>query len=307
MITTKLYGRLGNQMFQIANCIAHAVRHQQPYSIPRETTHPDKWPVYFTHFPPLTIRFVDFGMQWEQAHGYSPIPRREQICFDGYWQSYKYFADVLQIVLDSFAPAFNFPALDGIDFTGNVSIHIRRGDYVQLSTIHPPISLQYVKDAVAYFVNLGYGHFTIFSDDIPWCKANVTTSIFSQVQGEVFLRYMDTTVKDPVQDALFDMAAMARHEHNIISNSTFSLWAALLNKNPNKIVVTPALSNWFGPAYQHLDVTDLLPPTWVQMPANKQQITANEQQGMDFWCFMHQLCGERCQAPCGSDGKCEII
>lgn len=322
MITTKLYGRLGNQMFQIANCIAHAVRHQQPYAIPRLTTHPNQWPSYFNHFPVSNIPIIDYAIYREESHAYHPVPRKEQICFDGYFQSYLYFWDQLQIVLDSFAAAFEFPQLDTINFTGHVSVHVRRGDYVELSAMHPPVTIDYIKKAVHHFANKGYTHFSIYSDDIEWCKQTLTPDLLNIGENYLQLIFHEPFKHDPIKNALFDMATMASHEHNIISNSTFSYWAAMMNRNPNKIVVTPALSNWFGPAYQNLSVKNLLPPGWLQMPADNSGIAQSNVELIlesppaatfaksstieKFWCHMEQLCDERCKEACGDNGECGI-
>ena len=50
---------------------------------------------------------------------------------------------------------------------------------------------------------------------------------------------------------------MAKCDHNIIANSSFSLWASYLNLNPDKKTIIP--SRWFGfagPTYNIYDIVE---------------------------------------------------
>jgi hypothetical protein len=57
---------------------------------------------------------------------------------------------------------------------------------------------------------------------------------------------------------------MSLAKDNVIGNSTYSWWAAWLNKNPNKKVYSPHYKQWFGLSYSNLDTKDLIPETWIQ-------------------------------------------
>ena len=130
----------------------------------------------------------------------------------------------------------------GIPPTQNrVSIHVRRAKnpidpnepayhensfYVDLGHhLHEDMSDNYYVRAMALFPD---EEFIVFSDDIDWCK------------------------KQPMfKDCLFahgteleDLNQMASCKSNIIANSSFSWWAAFLNKNPDKIVIAP--KQWFA-------------------------------------------------------------
>lgn len=277
-ITTQLQGGLGNQLFQIANCIAHALRHNMEYMIPREKADHLKRPVCFTHFPPLTIPFNDFGFYRETSFTYKEIPRKEQICFIGYYQSWKYFWDVKEKVFEHIMPGFDVLGLKGMKKTdivpvGSVAIHIRRGDYLDenFQNIFPSVGMDYIKKAVNFFTKKGYYSFSVYSDDIAWCKEAIRND---PEFGDRSFFFMEAKSKDPVKDDLFDFYTMSLHDHQIISNSTYSLWAAMLNTNPDKMIVCPHEDIFFGPQvpdlgdwYEKVPLTaiDLLPEDFIRI------------------------------------------
>jgi hypothetical protein len=61
-----------------------------------------------------------------------------------------------------------------------------------------------------------------------------------------------------------ELFAMSLCKHNIIANSTFSWWAAWLNNNPDKMIVSP--DEWFK--WKKIRNKDLLPKDWIKIPAH---------------------------------------
>ena len=110
-----------------------------------------------------------------------------------------------------------------------VSLHCRRGDYTSPvhKTVFAQLNSQYYGDAITkHFLDI-YNQcvFLIFSDDIEYCKK----SIISPSDNIEYIKGNDYV----------DMCMMSLCEHNIIANSSYSWWAAYLNKNPNKKIVCP--------------------------------------------------------------------
>lgn len=229
-------GRLGNKLFVIATVIATAKRNNDIAVFPH-------WK-YESVFPniPISNDIKITNRYSETAFHYTPIPYSADLSLRGYFQSYKYFDDYRDDIIQHFKMNID-PILNNLyDYANTVSIHIRRTDYINKQQYHPVLSLEYYKEAILQFN--GYS-FLIFSDDINWCKSVFKgNAIF--VEGR----------KD-----YEDLYIMSQCKHNIIANSSFSWWAAYLNKNTHKKVITP--KQWFGSAYSNYNTNDLRPNDWI--------------------------------------------
>lgn len=260
MIIPKLYGRLGNQCFQIAAAIAHARKMQAAWCIPRMTADARYWPNYFLNEVPLKNRNMFFtkDVYNEKQHCYDEIPMLSDLTLNGYFQSEKYWPTVEEKTEIGNALGFHCNKQDYI------AVHVRRGDYVsQYSQHHPPLDIAYYKQAIEFMGGV-YGHhaFRVYSDDIAWCKDNFTGK-------QIGINYMvfDSPYHieySAIKDPLADMRDMYNASGFIIANSTFSLFPALLRLD-NPTVIAPAESRWYGSANAHLETRDLMPERFIKI------------------------------------------
>jgi hypothetical protein len=174
----------------------------------------------------------------------------------GFWQSEKYFLSIKDIIYNVFTFSSNISdktkaILDNIQSTESVSIHIRRGDYLskKYNSIYGNIcTLSYYEHAILRISDsVSNPVFFIFSDDIAWVKENIDIP---------YSTHIDWNLKE---DSWQDMFLISKCKHNIIANSTFSWWGAWLNKNPNKIVITPQKF------MNNFDTPDLIPSNWITL------------------------------------------
>jgi len=165
----------------------------------------------------------------------------------GYFQSDLYFSHCADRIREEFQ--FNDEVIDrandyvtknNLHFDGIVcvSLHVRRGDYLNLSNYHTNLSLQYYRK-----IAFGLTHSApdsnlrlfVFSDDVEWCKENL---------GIDRLGLIDTVYIETGYDAA-DLQIMSRCHAHIIANSSFSWWGAWLSNCDPQNVFAPA--EWFGP------------------------------------------------------------
>lgn len=178
---------------------------------------------------------------------------------DGYWQTEKYFSDIKNILCNDFTIKIsqdkkNQEMIKTIKNTNSVSIHIRRGDYIenkQIYNVHGICDLDYYYSCINLFLKkLKNPHFFIFSDDHQWAKENLKLDC-----PMIFVDYNDASKNYE------DLRLMSQCRHNIIANSTFSWWGAWLNQNPDKIVYAP--QKWFNDSSRN--TKDLIPDQWIKL------------------------------------------
>lgn len=156
--------------------------------------------------------------------------------FNGYWHSYDYLQLLPQLRKELVFRTENISVqnlilLEEIRATESVSVHIRKGDYK--SSMYDITTPAYYKRAVQLLESQLKNklQYFVFSDSPE--EAN---EIFSALQ----IPYNLVDVNQGMQSYL-DMYLMKNCRHNIITNSTFSYWAAMLNDNAEKRVVRPKM------------------------------------------------------------------
>jgi hypothetical protein len=157
----------------------------------------------------------------------------------GGWHDSRYFHGIEHEVRN----ALRFPELDEhnlavirrIGASYSVSIHIRRGDYLDDENhrlFGNIATMAYYRNAIAEATaqSLAAGatpSFFIFSDDMVWCREalDLPAAEFVNINSG--------------KDSWKDLYLMSRCRINILANSTFSWWAAWLNQQPDKIIFCP--------------------------------------------------------------------
>ena len=177
----------------------------------------------------------------------------------GFFQSYKYYNQIYNELKNCFVLKNTYldktkSIISKIRKQTNepiVSLHIRRGDYIKYLGKHTLLELDYYIEAINIIKEkIGNTRFVICSDDIKWCER----VFFSIEENVVFIK--DT-------NEIEDIYLMSQCDHHIISNSSFSLLSAHLNKNKNKnininndkLVIAPRM--WFGVNGPKFNIQDI--------------------------------------------------
>jgi hypothetical protein len=279
-VVARNIGRLGNNMFQIGASIGYAKKYGHQWaadfgnglSEPYSSIHK-----VFPNLPKAELsgnRYHEHPNEFCRLHNqhkdichfdYHPIPDLgPNVALTGFFQSWKYFDNAQEEV----KKVFELSHIEG--YEDYVSIHVRRGDYVQHSGSFPPINEIYIYNAMGEMAIKGMRKFIFFSDDIQWCKDLISKGFEVILNGHINLNLNTNDFIfeffEPGDERL-SLSTMASCGHHIIANSTFSWWAAYLGHNPDRIVISPSAETWFGPTSGvKKPVVDLLPDSWIKIP-----------------------------------------
>lgn len=281
-VVARHIGRLGNSMLQISASIGYARKYGYQWAVDPKSGVGEPYSAIHKVFPNLPKQEPSGVRYHEHPHGhckqhnvsydlchfdYHDIPDLgANVVLTGFFQSWKYFEHCKEEVKE----VFKLPHVKG--YEDYVSIHVRRGDYVQHSGSFPPITVEYVMKGIReIWGKTKLQKFLIFSDDIEWCKQTFLPNAWisdSNQDGPIVIRHELEWKFSEGKSELEDLSLMASCGHHIIANSTFSWWGAYLGHNPNRIVVSPShkRGQWFGlNSGVKKDCVDLLPPEWIQI------------------------------------------
>lgn len=289
MIIVKLIGGLGNQLFQYAMGKSLSLKLDEDLILDATSFNEYKLHNYsLSHFNisarlsneedldilsnglvskclrslglrPQVNYFVDKQDGFDRA--INSIKKGSVNYFDGYWQSFKYFEDIKDVILNDFKllvppTDLDLATIKQINDSSAVSVHIRRGDYVtsqSTNQIHGTCDIDYYKRAILEIENrFPNSTYFIFSDDIEWVKSNLVIQ-----SPHYYVEHNDANSN------FQDLRLMSLCNHNIIANSTFSWWAAWLNQHSDKTILAP--SRWFNDERLQSNYVDLCPYDWTKI------------------------------------------
>lgn len=235
------FGRLGNQLFQIAVLIGYSKRFNYEFCL-NNWLYSNFFTEYFTEINIQNqIKYEYFESQFLEIKDMGP-----NVDFLGYFQSEKYFANFKSDVKKILQPKKEL--IDDILKNKNLSIkdddcfiHVRRGDYLNLGHF---IGIDY------YIVSIkkmkyenGVNRFFIFSDDIEWCEKNFNGTEFFFIKN---------------QAEISDLLLMTVFKNAIIANSSFSWWGAYLGCEKNVICPLVPFKDW-------KNCDDYYPSVWYKI------------------------------------------
>lgn len=183
------------------------------------------------------------------------------IRLEGYFQSPLYFAGCEPVLRERFQPIEPFGAAAHAWATRigaarrSVSLHVRRGDYVNnanIAAVHASLDEGYYSRALATMRR-------VLGDELEYFLFSDDPAFVGQAFSALPRAHVVRT--DPGR-SWEDMFLMARCNHHIIANSSYSWWGAWLNPSADKVVLAPG--QWF--TRQRLATTnilDLFPAGWI--------------------------------------------
>jgi len=289
MISCKLCGGLGNQLFQIFTTIAYALKYTKPFFFLNNyqlgngsngsTIRYTYWETFLTALKPFLKninQIPELMYIYEKTFVYKEIPenfdKTHGTLLVGYFQSPKYFNKCKETIckllkLELKKMIIKNKSRINFDEINSISMHFRFGDYKKYSNIYHLLVYEYYNNALSYILN-EISIFTLKKEIVIlyFCEddslSDVEEIINKLIKNYPLVRFkrVDNSFEDWEQ-----MLLMSLCNHNIIANSTFSWWGAYLNSNVGHIVCYP--EEWFKPE-ANKDTSDLFLEDWIPISIN---------------------------------------
>ncbi len=263
LVTCRIFGQMGNQLYQIAATLAYAWDYDAIPIFPELHKQEDRISynrdrIFFrldTSNPTRPFRNI---FQESSFCSSKRVPFRVDQILCGYFQSWRHFHHHRDRILSILAPTQSIEQKllnkygDLINKPNTIAVHVRTfSKHLHENKLHPFIGFEYYQKALEFFPK--DSELVVFSDRINWCKMNFVKE---------FDRKM-TFIEG--NDNVEDLFLMSKMKHNIIANSTFSWWGSYFNQNQNKIVVAPKYAPYFDSKFP---LSDFYLNDWITLPVN---------------------------------------
>ena len=183
----------------------------------------------------------------ERGLDYRSIMVIDGMALDGYFQDEEYFVRYADEIRRYFRDDTITEFLKGYyagSLKNSLSVHVRRGDYLQLSDVFHVLGKEYYDEAIKTVCRAHkIEYILVMSDDIKWCRENLNDNRMVYISGH---------------PDHHEMLLMSLCSHNVVSNSTFSWWGAWLGETRDKTIVAP--DKWLKNTQ-----TNIIPERWVRL------------------------------------------
>lgn len=183
------------------------------------------------------------------------VSNNKNLYLEGFWQCYRYYEESLpalskEISLKDMSTIDAFKAEVFFLESNSVSVHIRRGDFLNKNAGTRVVEKDYYETAVPLLEErIKDPTYYIFSDDIEWVKREMG-HLFKKAVYVSSYGFLDCEEFSLIKDC----------KHSILSNSTFCWMATLLTNYSEKVVIYP--KDWKN-VYLNKDTDIVCPPSWI--------------------------------------------
>lgn len=295
MLIIKLFGGLGNQMFQYAFGRRLALKNRVPLFLDtfsgfqddfyKRAYSLDIFNIQATILDIETIQKINrlqqptgrkdkiLNLMNRYLGGFNPLFIREKhyeydenvlntkapfAYLSGYWQSEKYFKEVEKNIRKDFT--FKMPLAPTLLALAN-EIQEKNSVCFHLRRLHGIANGQVNNEGVNFHGASGQSYHEKAIRLLAEKEKNLHFYVFADspewAKENIKLPFPTTFVAGNADYE--DLQLMSLCKHHIIANSSFSWWAAWLNANPSKTIVAP--KEWF--ADKSVNTKDIYPPSWV--------------------------------------------
>ena len=291
MITVRIKGGLGNQLFQYAAAYALSKRTKQDMQMdisffPQQTLRGFKLDklniscmkisnqqskivqIYKNKYLNKFLRKVNIRQLPCENKGHFLLETRSDIVpeyfkiqqndiyIDGYYQSERYFVQYREDLIKQFTSRYPFEeayinVFNLVERCNSVAVHVRRGDFLNAQNDRNPN--HYLLGEKYYHLALQYMEKNIDNPHFFWFSDDIEWVKQNFGERENFT-FISLQTKYPDID---EMMLMKNCKHIIAANSTFSWWASWLNEHKKSIHICPEKR------YGNLH---MIPCEWIKIP-----------------------------------------